>query len=97
MYLFLPALFYKFGCQSPDLPVLECYHPLIGYEQDPVIGYRFLSICRQDGHVVRFKADVGAAGAGPVTGRSPVHVPDPDVSDIATVIVPVLLQECMAG
>jgi hypothetical protein len=97
LFLFLPALLYKLVCPSLDLPVLECYLPLTGYEQDTVIGHRFLPFCRPDGHEVRFKADVRAAGARPVTGCSPVHVPDPDVSGIVTVIVPVLLQECMAG
>lgn len=97
LYLFLPALVYKLGCQSLDLPVLECYLPPIGYEQDTVIGNRFLPFCCPDGHIVRLKADVGAAGAGPVLGCSPVHVPDTDVSGIVTVIVPVLLKECMAG
>ena len=95
--LFLPALFDKLECQSLDLPVLECYLPLIRDEQDPVIRYGFFAICCPDAHVVRLQADVGAADAGPVVRSTPVTIPDPDVPDIVTVIVPVLLQECMAG
>jgi hypothetical protein len=95
--LFLPALFDELECQSLDLPVLECYLPLIRDKQDPVIRYGFLAIGCPDAHVVRLQADVGSAHAGPVVRSTPVAIPDPDVPDIVTVIVPVLLQECMAG
>jgi len=91
------ALFHELVCQALDLLVLECYPPLIGDEQDQVIRYGFLSIDCPDAQVVRLQADVGAAYAGPVVGCATINIPDLDFPDVISVIVPVLLQEFMAG
>jgi hypothetical protein len=91
------ALFYDPVCQSPDLQVLKCYLPVVGDEQDPVIGNGFLTIGCPDAQVVRFKADVGTTYSRPVVVRALVTVPDPDFADVVPVIMPVLLQESMAG
>ena len=84
-------------CQSPYLPVLECYLPVIGDEQYPVIRNGFLTIRCPDIQVVRFQADIGTAHDRPVFFCALVTVPDPDFANIVAVIVPVLLQEGMAG
>ena len=84
-------------CQSLDLLVLECYLPLIGDEQDPVIRYGFFTINCPDAQVVRLQADVGTAYGGSVVRCTPVNIPDPDFPDVVAVIVQVLLQEFMAG
>ena len=55
------ALFSELVCQSSYLPVLECYHPVIRYEQDPVIRNGLLTISCPDTQAVRLKADVGTA------------------------------------
>ena len=91
------ALFHEMVCLTLDLTVLEPDFPPIGDEQDPVIRYRFLTIGRPDAHVVRFKADVRTAHARPVVGCATVGIPDADFSGIIAVIVPVLLQEFVAG
>ena len=84
-------------CQSPDLQILKCYLPVAGDEQDPVIGNGFLTLGCPDAQVVRFKADIGTAHDRPVVFCALVTVPDPDFANVVTVIVPVLLQESMAG
>ena len=90
-------LFYELVCQSPDLPVLESYLSVIGDEQDPVIRYGFLTPGCPDAQVVGLKADVGTARPGMVVWCTAITIPQPDFPDVVTVIVPVLLQECMAG
>jgi hypothetical protein len=80
-----------------DLQVLEYDIPLIGDEQDPVIRYRFFAIDCPDVHVIWLQADVRASSAGAVAGSAPVNKPDLDFADLIAVIVPVLLQEFMAG
>ena len=91
------ALFYELVCQSLDLLVLEFDLPIIGDEQNPVIWYGFYAIDCPDAHVVRLQTDVGAAHVGPVVRCAPVNIPDLDFPDVIAVIVPVLLQEFMAG
>jgi hypothetical protein len=83
--------------KSRNLPVLKCYLPVVGDEQDAVVGYGFFTFGCADADVVGFKADVRTAYAGPVTGSTPVGIPDPHFTGIIAVIVPVLLQEFMAG
>ena len=90
------TLFYELVCQSLYLPVLEGYLPVIRDEQDPVIGDGFLTIRCPDTQVVRLKADVGTAHSRPVVFCALVTIPHPDFFAIIAVIVPVLLQECMA-
>ena len=91
------ALFDDLVCPPLDLPVLESYLPVIGDEQDPVIRHRFLTLRCPDIQVVRLKADIGAAHPGPVVVCTPVSIPDQDFAGVVMVIVPVLLQEFMAG
>jgi len=91
------TLFDELVCQSPYLKVLECNLPIVGDEQDPVIGNGFLTFGCLDAQVVRFKADIGTAHDRPVVFCALVTVPDPDFANVVTVIVPVLLQEGMAG
>jgi len=55
------TLFYELVCQSPYLPVLEGYLPIIRDEEYPVIRNGFLTIRCPDTQVVGFKADVGTA------------------------------------
>jgi hypothetical protein len=83
--------------QPPDLPVLEDNDPVIDDEQDPVIGYGFLPIAGPDRHIIRFQADLAAARTGPVIGYSPVDIPHLYFCRVIAVVVPVLLQEFMAG
>lgn len=91
------ALFHELVCQSLDLLVLECYLSLIRDEQDPVIRYGFFAIGCPDVHVVWRETDVRTGDTGPVIGSAPVNIPDLDVFYVVAVIVPVLLQEFMAG
>lgn len=93
----VPALFHEQVCQSLDLPVLEGYLAHIGNEQDPVVRYGFFTLGCPDVHVVRLQADIGATHVGSVIGCTPVNIPDPDVPDVVAIIVPVLLQEFVAG
>jgi hypothetical protein len=90
-------LFPDLVCQSPDLPVLKGYLPIIGDEQDTVIRYGFFAFGCVDTDVVWLKADIGAADARPVIGSTPIGIPYPHFSGIVAVIVPVLLEEFMAG
>ncbi len=80
-----------------DLTVLELDPVIIRDQQDPVIWYGFLAIDYPDAHVVRLKDDVRAAHARPVVECAAVDIPDPDLRDVVAVIVPVLLQEFVAG
>ena len=82
---------------SLDLPVLECYLPIIGDKQDTVIRYGFFTIHCPDAQVVRLQAEVVTVYRGSVVRCTAVNIPDPDFSDVVAVIVPVLLQEFMAG
>ena len=91
------TLFYELVCPSLDLPVLEGCLTVIGDEQDPVIRHGFLTIRCPDSQVIRLQAYFGAAHPGPVVVCTPVSIPDQDFADIVAVIVPVLLQEFMAG
>jgi hypothetical protein len=91
------TLFPDLVSKSPDLPVLKGYFPVIGDEQDAVIGYGFFTIGCAYADVVGLQNDVGAAYAGPVAGCAPVSIPYPHVTGIVAVIVPVLLQEFVAG
>ena len=91
------ALVDELVCQSPNLPVLECYLPIIGDEQDTVIGNGFLTIWCPDTQVTGFKADAGTAHSRPVVFCALVTIPDLDFANIVAVIVPGLLQEGMAG
>ena len=91
------ALFKELVCQSPDLPVLEGYLAVIRDEQDPVIRYGFLTISCPDTQAVRLKADIGTAYGRPVVFCALVTIPDLDFANVEAVIVPVLLQEGMAG
>ena len=93
----MQALFKELVCQSPDLPVLKGYLAVIRDEQDPVIGYGFLTLMCPDTQVIRLKADIGTTNGRPVVVGALVTVPDLDFATIAAVIVPVLLQEGMAG
>jgi|GEM_PF-4718785 len=70
---------------------------LIGDEQDPVIRYRFFTIGCPDVHGIWLQADAGASHAGPVAGSATVDIPDLDFADVVAVVVPVLLQEFVAG
>src|SRR5512136_1628505 len=56
--------------QSCNLPVLKGYFPVVGDEQDAVIGYGFFTIGCADADVVRLQADIGAIYAGAVTGST---------------------------
>jgi len=91
------TLFDELVCLPLDLPVLEGCLPVIGDKQDPVIGYGFLTILCPDSQGIRLQAYFGAAHPGPVVVCTPVSIPDQDFADIVAVIVPVLLQEFMAG
>jgi hypothetical protein len=91
------ALIDELVCQPPYLPVLECYLPVIRDEQDPVIRNGFFTIWCPDTQVVGFKADAGPAHGRPVVFCALVTIPDLDFANIVAVIVPVLLQEGMAG
>jgi len=62
-----------------------------------VIRNGSLTIRCPDTQVVRFKADVGTAYSRPVVVGALVTVPDLDFANIVAIIVPVLLQECVAG
>jgi hypothetical protein len=84
-------------CQSPDLPVLKGNLPVVSDEQDAVIGYGFFSFGCADADVVWLQADVGTVYAGAVTGSTPIGIPDPHFTGVIAVIVPVLLEEFMAG
>lgn len=84
-------------CQLPHFPVLESYLPVIRDKEDPVIGYWFLPIGCPDAHVIRLQDDVRADHAGAVIRRALITIPDLDFAGIKTVIVPVLLQEFVAG
>jgi len=97
MTLFPEFLFPDLVCQSPNLPVLKCYLPVVGDEQDPVIRHGLFTFGCADADIVGFQADVGTAYAGAIAGSAPVRIPDPDFTRIVAVIVPVLLQEFMAG
>ena len=57
----------------------------------------FLTTRCPDTQVVGFKADIGTAHDTLVVFCALVTVPDPDFANVVAVIVPVLLQEGMAG
>jgi hypothetical protein len=84
-------------CQSADLQVLEGYLPIIRDEQDPVIGNGFFTPGCPYVQVIRFKTDVRTTYTRPVVVCTLVTVPDPDFADVVPVIMPVLLQEYVAG
>jgi len=90
------TLFYKLVCQSPDLQVLEGYLPIVRDEQDPVIGNGFFTPGSPDVQVIRFRTDVRTTYTRPVVVCTLVTVPDPDFADSVPVIMPVLLEECVA-
>jgi hypothetical protein len=62
-----------------------------------VIRHGFLTIRCPDSKVIRLQPYFGAAHPGPVVVCTPVSIPDQDFGTIVAVIVPVLLQEFMAG
>lgn len=57
----------------------------------------FFTLGCPDVQVVRFKTDVGTTYTRPVVVCTLVTVPDPDFADVVPVIMPVLLQERVAG
>ena len=62
-----------------------------------MVGYGFLPLAGPDGQVIRLQADGGAVRNRNVVRCTPVGIPDPDMFPPVPVIVPVLLQEPVAG
>jgi hypothetical protein len=83
--------------KSLYLLVLEYHDPVVGDEQDPVIRDGFFTGGCLDAQVIGFQAYCGAWCHRPVIGCAAVGIPYPDMPDIIAAIVPVLLEEPVAG
>jgi hypothetical protein len=83
--------------KPPDFPVLEYHDTGVRDDQDPVVRHRFLPNGSTDNEVVRVQIDVTTFRCGPVIRRTAICVPDTDLPVIIAVIMPVLLEEFVAG
>jgi len=93
----IAALIHDLLCQTAHLPVLEGFLPVIGDKEDPVIRYRFLTVGCPDVHVIWLEDDVRADHPRAIVLCALITIPDLDFAGIKAVIVPVLLQEFVAG